>query len=175
MFSEKISILPDGVFSLCAAGSRRKSANGTGISAGGGISITPCAQNCSNGGSATPPGAAAWRACSYMCTSQPRSLRPSSNAPPKPSRAASSQKTSKSLRDCPIGAIACRIANQKRSKAEAPMSSRSTVVVIGSTMSARRAAGVHHESWTTTVSGRAQPRISRLRSCCWWKGLPPHQ
>ena len=36
------------------------------------------------------------------------------------------------------------------------MSSRSRVVVAGRTMSAMRAVGVHHGSWTTTVSGRCQ-------------------
>jgi hypothetical protein len=44
------------------------------------------------------------------------------------------------------------------------MSSRSSVVVAGSTMSAIRAVGVHHGSLTTIVSGRCQAAVSRLRS-----------
>ena len=55
------------------------------------------------------------------------------------------------------------------------MSSRSRVVVAGSTMSAIRAVGVHHGSFTTIVSGRCQAAASRLRSWWWWNGLPPAQ
>src|SRR5438552_10567737 len=55
------------------------------------------------------------------------------------------------------------------------MSLRSSVVVQGKTISARRADGVHHGSWIIMVSGRCQARSNLLRSCTLWKGLPPHQ
>ena len=80
-----------------------------------------------------------------------------------------------SLRASPTGSMARWLAMTKRSKLDAAMSLRSSVVVQGSTMSARLAAGVHHGSWIIIVSGFAQPLSRLLRSCCLWNGFPPHQ
>ena len=57
--------------------------------------------------------------------------------------------------------IAWCIANTYRSRDEPPMSLRSSEVVAGSTMSAKRAVAVHQISLTTIVSGRCQAERSR--------------
>jgi hypothetical protein len=71
----------------------------------------------------------------------------------------------KSLRAAPTGAVASRMATRCASSRAIPRSLRSSDVVQGSTMSACRASGFHHGSWTITVSGRRQARASLFRSC----------
>jgi hypothetical protein len=56
-----------------------------------------------------------------------------------------------------------------------PISSRSSVIVTGNTISACRAVAVQAGSCTTSVSMRRKASRSRFRSWWWWKGLPPAQ
>ena len=67
------------------------------------------------------------------------------------------------------------MANRVESALPAPMSSRSTDIVEGRTMSACRAVAVQNGSCTTTVCGLANASRSRARSWWWWNGFPPHQ
>ena len=67
------------------------------------------------------------------------------------------------------------MATSSGSLALPPISSRSSVMVQGSTISACRAVAVQASSCTTSVSTRAKALRRRLRSWWWWKGLPPAQ
>jgi hypothetical protein len=84
-------------------------------------------------------------------------------------------KIAKSSRASPGGSTSRCIAAMTGSSEVAPMSSRSMVIVDGSTTSACRAVAVHAGSCTTKVSSRPSARRSRPRSWWWWKGLPPIQ
>jgi hypothetical protein len=73
-----------------------------------------------------------------------------------PQPAASSRKISKSSRASPTGSATRFIAIRRGSVCGAPMSSRSSDIVAGSTMSANRAIGVQALSWQMMVSTRAK-------------------